>query len=624
MNITLKNYLNPRILFAIFYDINVAIFSFWLSVYLRYEISNFSIVHVPHIVSYFLINIVILFLSFSLNGLYRGVWRFCSIFDLVRLIRASTIGILLSFLVTYFIFNLRELPRSIYIIQFFSLIVGLGGGRFFYRYIKDYSPLGNYLKSTDPEVRNVLIIGAGRAGEKLLRDIYATPHIKLNVIGFIDDDSRKQKTIIHNKKVLGLTQELPEILSQYIIHKIFIAIPSASNSEIKKILSFLDGKNIEIKILPKLDQLLSKEVGISLLRNINIEDLLGRAQVELETDNLLDMISGKNVLVTGAGGSIGSELCTQILKYNPKELILVDYCELFMYELEHKLKLFSNSSVLITKILDIRDSNSIDSLFKTKKPDIIFHAAAYKHVPMMEKNPRQAISTNVEGTKIIAEAALRYKVERFIMISTDKAVNPTNVMGASKRIAEMIITDLSKRSIDTKFISVRFGNVLGSNGSVIPYFKKLINDRIDLPVTHPEMTRFFMSIPEASQLVLQAAAMGNGGEIFVLDMGSPVKIVDLAKEMIKLAGLELGKDINLVYTGLRPGEKMYEELFSIGESCINTSNKKINISLHRELLNDFTDNLNKLISSKSEDKLEILELIQNLVPEMKHEDYKKL
>lgn len=622
MKYLLQNLTNPRVLFAMLYDLFAAGASFWVSIYLRYEISNFDLRTLPDIKILFLINISVLLFSFLFSGLYKGVWRYCSIFDLIRVFKASLFGLLSAFIITYYIIGIQGLPRSVYFIQFFVLIVSLGGGRFLYRYFKDFSSFQHLFSHDDTIKKNVLIIGAGRAGEKLLRDIMSTPKMNLNVIGFVDDDLRKINSLIHNKKVLGTTSQIPKIMINQHFEKIFIAIPSASNIEIKRILSYFKKDSVEIKILPKLDQLLSKEVGISLLRNINIEDLLGREQVELETENLIDMLSEEVVLVTGAGGSIGSELCTQILKYNPKVLILVDYCELFMYELEQKLLIPGCKTKLIFKILDIRDESTVSSLFSTYNPQVIFHAAAYKHVPMMEKNPRQAINTNVIGTRIVAEASFNFKAKKFIMVSTDKAVNPTNIMGASKRIAEMIITELSIKSDFTKFISVRFGNVLGSNGSVIPYFKKLIDERTDLPITHPDMTRFFMSIPEASQLVLQAGAMGNGGEIFVLDMGNPVKIVDLAKEMIKLAGLELGKDINLIFTGLRPGEKMYEELFSEGESCSFTANKKINISHHRSLNDDFNKNLEKLTSSKSEDKLDILHLIQNLVPEMNHEDTK--
>jgi FlaA1/EpsC-like NDP-sugar epimerase len=366
-----------------------------------------------------------------------------------------------------------------------------------------------------------------------------------------------------------------------------------------------------------MDQLLSTQVEISLLRNLNIEDLLGREQVKLDTDHLAYMINNKVVLVTGAGGSIGSELCFQIAKFSPKTIILADYCELFMYELEMKFKDEFPEIHIIPKIIDIRDEKKVESVFNEYRPDLVFHAAAYKHVPMMELNPLEAIGTNVVGTKIVAEAALKYNVQKFVMISTDKAVNPTNVMGASKRIAEMVVAEISERSSHTHFISVRFGNVLGSNGSVIPLFRRQIEDRKDITVTHPDIIRYFMSIPEASQLVLQAASMGKGGEIFVLDMGEPVKIVDLAREMIRLAGLIEGRDIKIIFSGLRPGEKLYEELFSDQESYKSTHHGKIRIALQRALDLNFEKVLMKLITLEENSDL-VIYLIKELVPEFTH------
>lgn len=371
-----------------------------------------------------------------------------------------------------------------------------------------------------------------------------------------------------------------------------------------------------------MDQLLSNQVEISLLRNLKIEDLLGREQVKLDTAHLNAMINDKTILVTGAGGSIGSELCFQIAKFQPRLIVLADYCELFMYELELKFKATYPDVAYYPKIVDVRNAGKVDDLFDFYKPQIVFHAAAYKHVPMMEYNPIEAIETNVKGTKIIAEASLRHGVEKFIMISTDKAVNPTNVMGASKRIAEMVVTDISKIAQQsnalTKFISVRFGNVLGSNGSVIPLFTKQIEERRDVTVTHPDIIRYFMSIPEACQLVLQAGSMGQGGEIFVLDMGEPVKIVDLAREMIRLAGLVVDRDIKIVYSGLRPGEKLFEELFSDKESYELTHHGKIRRALYRKLEETFHVNLNRLLSLESAEPDTVVYLIKDLVPEFTH------
>lgn len=609
---------NPRIVFAFIYDLFVIASSFWFALFLRFETFDKQIVSYRLFDKVFWITLLVFAFSNIINGLYRGVWRFSSTFDLIRVIRSTTFGTLISVAYWSFTIRMEGIPRSLFPIQFLLLVVGLGGGRFIYRYLKDQTALRSALGGADEEIKNVLIVGAGRAGEKLVRDIYATPALKLKVVGFVDDDKYKKNALIQNIKVFGGVEEIPRLCSALGVDKIFIAIPSAEGSDIKRITSFCKETNAEIKILPKMDHLLSAQVEISLLRNLNIEDLLGREQVKLDLNHLSNMISGKTVLVTGAGGSIGSELCRQLTKFNPELIVLADYCELFMYELELEFKNDFDQTKIFPKIIDIRNAEKVDQLFTQFKPQIVFHAAAYKHVPMMEYNPMEAIGTNVVGTKIVAEAALRHSVERFVMISTDKAVNPTNVMGASKRIAEMVVADLAVKSNTTKFISVRFGNVLGSNGSVIPLFRKQIEARLDITVTHPDIIRYFMSIPEATQLVLQAGSMGNGGEIFVLDMGEPVKIVDLAKEMIRLAGLIEGRDLSIVFTGLRPGEKLYEELFSDEENYAHTAHGKIRIALQRKLDPDFHQKLNTLLNVESENSDTVIYLMKSLVPEFNH------
>ena len=617
-----NNFRNPRIVFAFIYDAAIAALSFWVSLAIRFE--TFDYRHYPtlFLAKFFILTELILLFSFFINGLYKGVWRFSSTHDLVRVIKASFIGVVLS-LVSCFLLNRMEgVPRSMFLIQFLLLVVGLGGGRFFYRLLKDRGAMRDMLGDEGQDVKNVLIVGAGRAGEKLVRDIYATPALKLNVIGFIDDDRFKRHGVIHNVKIFGGKEMIPKIVADFNVHKIFIAIPSSTGDEVKKIVKFCKETNAEIKILPRMDQLLSAQVEISLLRNIKIEDLLGREQVKLDTNHLNSMICNKVILVTGAGGSIGSELCFQIAKFQPRLIVMADFCELFMYELEMKFKDTFPEVAFYPKIIDVRNESKVDDLFELYRPQIVFHAAAYKHVPMMEYNPMEAIDTNVKGTKIIAEASARFGAEKFIMISTDKAVNPTNVMGASKRIAEMIVTDISNKAyqnkLSTKFISVRFGNVLGSNGSVIPLFTKQIEARKDVTVTHPDIIRYFMSIPEACQLVLQAGSMGAGGEIFVLDMGEPVKIVDLAKEMIRLAGLVLDRDIKIVYSGLRPGEKLFEELFSDKESYELTYHGKIRKALFRKLDESFDANLTRLLNLESAEPNTVIYLIKDLVPEFTH------
>lgn len=614
----LSNFRNPRVMLAFVYDLLVAGLSFWIALYLRFDTLNIPLTDNLAFNRFFFVAMLIQAASFILNGLYKGVWRFSSMHDLIRVVKASAIGVTFSLVACFFMTRLDGVPRSMFLIEFLLLVIGLGGGRFIYRFLKDQTSFRSVIGGNDNEIKNVLIIGAGRAGEKLLRDINATPALKLKVVGFLDDDKFKKNALIHNVKVVGGIELIPDMVKENNVNKIFIAIPSANGDDVKRIVSFCKETEAEIKILPKMDQLLSTQVGISLLRNLNIEDLLGREQVQLDTCHLSGMISNKVVMVTGAGGSIGSELCIQIAKFNPAMIVMADYCELFMYELEMRFKEEHPEIAFYPKILDIRNAEKVDNAFNEYRPQIVFHAAAYKHVPMMEQNPMEAVETNIKGTKILGEAALRYGAEKFIMISTDKAVNPTNVMGASKRIAEMVITDLSKKSEKTKFISVRFGNVLGSNGSVIPLFRKQIEDRKDITVTHPDIIRYFMSIPEACQLVLQAGSMGEGGEIFVLDMGAPVKIVDLAREMIRLAGMIEGKDIKIVFSGLRPGEKLYEELFSDKEAYELTHHGKIRKALFRTLDSNFHPDLNRLLTLESTEPDTIVYLIKTLVPEFTH------
>jgi FlaA1/EpsC-like NDP-sugar epimerase len=613
---------NPRILFAFTYDVAMVALTFWAALFLRLETLDHVVVNYRLFDIVFGVTLVVFSISFLLTGLYKGVWRFSSMHDLIRVVKSCILGTISSLIIWALVNRMEGIPRSLFLIQFFLLVVTLGGGRFVYRFLKDMTAMREVLGGADAEIKNVLIVGAGRAGEKLLRDINSTPALKLNVIGFVDDDKYKKNAVIHNVKIFGNCELIPKLVEEYKVDKVFIAIPSANSDEVKYIVKFCKETKAELKILPKMDQLLSTQVEISLLRNLKIEDLLGREQVQLDTEHLHKMITDKIILVTGAGGSIGSELCFQIAKFKPRLLVMADYCELFMYELEMKFKDAYPEVQFFPKIVDVRNITKVHELFQYYKPQIVFHAAAYKHVPMMEHNPSEAIETNVKGTKILAEAASKFNVEKFIMISTDKAVNPTNVMGASKRIAEMIIADTAKKAMNaglsTKFISVRFGNVLGSNGSVIPLFTKQIEERKDITVTHPDIIRYFMSIPEASQLVLQAGSMGQGGEIFVLDMGEPVKIVDLAGEMIRLAGLVQGKDINIVFSGLRPGEKLFEELFSDKENYKTTHHGKIRIALQRELDPNFKSMLDNLINLESASPDLIVYLIKCLVPEFTH------
>jgi FlaA1/EpsC-like NDP-sugar epimerase len=618
----ISDFKNPRIILAFLYDIVMSAIVFWISIAIRLETFNHQLNNNIGFIHFFYITMIIYAVTFISNGLYKGVWRFSSMHDLVRVVKASSIAVVISLVACFFMTRLIDVPRTMFIIQFFLLVVTLGGGRFIYRYLKDETSLKSVIGGQDTEIKNVLIVGAGRAGRSLLRDINATPALNLKIVAFVDDDKVKKNSLIQNIKVFGDTSLIPNLCKDLNVEKIFIAIPSASGEDVKKIVSYCNQTKAEIKILPKMNHLLSSQVAMSLLQNLKIEDLLGREQIQLDEEHLNSMITDKVIMVTGAGGSIGSELCMQIAKFNPKKIIMADYCELFMYELEMKFKENNPSITFYPKILDIRNSFKVEEAFKEFKPEIVFHAAAYKHVPMMEYNPLEAIETNVHGTKIVASMALKYEAAKFIMISTDKAVNPTNVMGASKRIAEMVITEISTRAKSegkkTKFMSVRFGNVLGSNGSVIPLFRKQIEERKDITVTHPDIIRYFMSIPEACQLVLQAGSMGEGGEIFVLDMGAPVKIVDLAKEMIRLAGLQEGKDINITFSGLRPGEKLFEELFADSESYELTMHGKIRKANFRCNDEQFCSKLDELLLINISDAKFIVQKIKGLVPEFEH------
>lgn len=618
MTALISSFKNPRILFAFVYDFCVVALAFWGAIFLRFDSFDIPLTNDLDFNRFFFAAMILHAVCFITSGLYQGVWRFSSMHDLLRVVKASAVATLLSVMTCFLMTRLQGVPRSLFLIHLLLLITGLGGGRFIYRFLKDYTFTWSQNTVSSDQIKNVLIVGAGRAGEKLLRDIHTTPSLGLNVVGFVDDNQLQRNALIHNKKVLGTVEDIPELVSTFAVDKIFIAIPSASGERVKRIVFYCKETSADIKILPKVDHLLSNQVELSLLRNLNIEDLLGRQQVQLDTKGLSEMIQNKRVMVTGAGGSIGSELSIQIAKFKPSVIVLVDSCELFMYELEMKFKEVFPGVAIVPKILDVRNEMKVRETFEEYRPNIVFHAAAYKHVPMMEHNPSEAIETNVKGTKIVGGLALEFNVEKFIFISTDKAVNPTNVMGASKRIAEMVLTDFSAKSTSTQFMSVRFGNVLGSNGSVIPLFRKQIESGKDLTVTDPEIVRYFMSIPEACQLVLQAGSLGAGGEIFVLDMGEPVKIVDLAREMIRLAGLKEGRDINIVFTGLRPGEKLYEELFSDCEACGPTMHSKINRAFFRPIdarLEEKVAQILRLGPSQSE---ALIYLIKDIVPEFEH------
>jgi len=486
--------------------------------------------------------------------LYHKVWAYASIGELVAIVKAVSLSIITTSVVQFLI-NGFSMYRRALVVTWLLHILFIGGSRFAWRVYRDRF----IVDQTDK--KRALIIGAGSAGAMIARQLkYEAQHSELCPVGFIDDDPDKQKLELYNLSVLGTSEDIPKVVKEERIDHIVIAMPSQTNGDLKRIIALCNETKAKVQILPKLEDIASGKVTIKALRSVDVEDVLGRPSVELDIQAIRQDIEGQTVLVTGAGGSIGSEITRQLMKFKPKQMLLLGHGEYSIYNIDMELKqLYKDQDIdIIPIIADVQDRSRIFEVVETYQPKFIYHAAAHKHVPLMEYNPHEAIKNNVIGTKNVAEAADHYHVDTFILVSTDKAVNPTNVMGATKRLAEMVVEDLGRKS-ETTFAAVRFGNVLGSRGSVIPLFKKQIEAGGPITVTHPDMTRYFMTIPEASRLVIQASTLADGGEVFVLDMGEPVKIVDLAKNLIKLSGLT-EDEIKINFSGIRPGEKMYEEL----------------------------------------------------------------
>ena len=565
------------------------------------------------------VEIVLMLISFGIFSVFKTVWEYTGIPEVQKLFLAllfekSTFGLL-----TYLFRDIGIIrnilmhgghvslyPRSVILISLALSIVFLGGIRGLFRIFSEKKK-GFMLDSRNNNKKNLLIIGAGDAGITILKEINRHRELNYRIIGFLDDDTAKIGMYIHNVKVLGEINKLPRIIEKYKIDEIIIAIPSAKPSLIKRIVDLTKGK-VKLKILPGLYELINGKVSISRVRPLKLEDFLGREPVKINLEEVKGFIKEKKVLITGAAGSIGSELSRQIDGLNPEKLILLDIKESELYMLYHELK--GKREIILG---DIRDKEKMEEIFKKYKPDIVFHSAAYKHVPLMEDFPEEAVKTNVFGTLNLVEISDRFGVESFVFISTDKAVNPTSIMGLTKRIGEIIVQEFSKRS-KTKFIIVRFGNVLGSNGSVIPLFKKQIEMGGPVTVTHPDMERYFMTIPEAVQLILQASSMGKGGEIFILDMGKPVKILDIAKSLIKIYGYEPDKDIKIVFTGIRPGEKLKEELWDDKENVKKSKHPKIFLVKEKnskDKIEGVLNKLEKLIKSKCI-KEEIYHILQYL------------
>ena len=542
-------------------------------------------------------------------GLYRGMWRFASMPDLLRIFKAVAAGVAISFALLFLWTRLHDIPRTVPLFYIILLVGLLSGPRFFYRWLKDFRlPLG--------VGQRVLVVGAGRAGEMLVRDLLRDPDHAYLPVGFVDDEPGKEGREIHGIRVLGKCDQIPRLVKELSVDAVILAIPSANSKQIRRLVELAEEAGVPVHTLPRIEDLMSGKVGVNELREVSIEDLLGRQPVSLDWDAIRTGLSRKRVMVTGAGGSIGSELCRQLARLEPDELILLENSEFNLYAIEMELGRDFPDLSLRARLCDVRDAGAVERAFARHRPEVVFHAAAYKHVPMLEYQVREAVCNNVQGTRVVAEAADRHACSEFVLISTDKAVNPANVMGTTKRVAEIFCQNLNARS-NTRFITVRFGNVLGSAGSVVPLFRKQIEAGGPVTVTHPEIERYFMTIPEACQLIMQASVMGKGGEIFVLDMGELVKIRYLAEQMIRLSGREPGEDIEIVYTGLRPGEKLYEELFHEQESLTGTGHEKILLARCRQVeWAELTNILGEITEACSRHDDEVLrQLLVRLVPE---------
>ena len=593
--------------------------SFLLAFYIRFDgilkgnmLNQYLPIYLENILVITLIKIGL----FHVFGLYRNLWRYASVEEVIQVVACSFAAN--AGLVTYMMMMQLRLPRSIYILVFILDTILIGGVRLSYRMTrglrKDLREQGIEGIFKRQNKKRIMIIGGGQAGAMVIKELRRHEGLHSKPVAIIDDNDTKLGAKIHGVPVLGDRYHIKKVAEAKKIDEIIIAIPSAYKNEIREILEEAGKTKCKLKIVPGIYELLDGQVSIKEIRDVEIDDLLGRDPIKVDLDEISGYLSGRVVLVTGGGGSIGAELCRQIAGFNPKQLLILDIYENNAYDIQNEL--LKNYPDLDLKVLiaSIRDRSRLDDIFKLYRPQVIFHAAAHKHVPLMEANPQEAIKNNIFGTKNVAECAHEYGAKRFVLISTDKAVNPTNIMGASKRVAEMIIQSIDSIS-KTEFVAVRFGNVLGSNGSVIPLFKKQIAQGGPVTVTDSEVTRYFMTIPEAVQLVIQAGSMARGGEIFVLDMGEPVRILDLARNLIRLSGFEPGTDISIDIVGLRPGEKLYEELLMEEEGLENTKHDKIFVGkpvftdlklLHREL-----DILLELLSDRPE---EIRDYMEKMVP----------
>ena len=564
-------------------------------------------------------------LVFGIMGQFRADWTYAGVRDLVSILIASWISVVVIYLPIVLFLHLpawtgklplmyfKLYPQGVVLLDFFATVFLVCTARLGFRlYMEELRPVS-------PEgLKRVLIIGAGHAAEVVIREIHRMRVGRYRVVGLVDDDPAKQRMSIHGTDVLGTTADIPALCEEYEVDEIIISIPSANQKELRRIIELCGGTKLNFQSLPSVGDLIDGSVTVSQIRPVDIEDLLGREAVELNTDAIGRFLNDRRILITGAGGSIGSEMCRQICHFRPEQLILVEQAETPLYDIQNELRETFPDIPLFACICDIEDRERVMAVWENFRPHVVVHAAAHKHVPLMEHNPCEAIKNNIFGTKNVADACCEHRVAEFVLISTDKAVNPSSVMGATKRVAEIYTQGLNGRdSCETQFKAVRFGNVLGSAGSVVPVFRKQIAAGGPVRVTHPEMQRYFMTIPEASQLVLQAAATGSGGQIFLLDMGEPVKIVDLARQMITLSGFRPDEDIDIVFTGVRPGEKLFEELRTEGENIEPTVHPKVNIWQSRPIQWDAVQAALETFDAARNafDRNKVVAALRNLVPE---------
>ena len=561
--------------------------------------------------------VIIKLIFLYLLDLYRGMWRYTGIHDMLNLLKANLLASAIIISIILILHHFQGFSRGVFAIDAMLSILFLSGFRLSIRLY--YTRFNNTnFKSPQSRTKKILIIGAGNMGEKLVREIQGNSRMNYNIVGFVDDNSIKLNQKIHGIQVLGFVGDLTKIVLRFEVDEIIIAITTASAEEMRRILNLCRELNLPFKTMPNMLEMIEGRLTMESIREVRYEDLLGRAQVRLDLSGIEAYLQDRIVMVTGGAGSIGSELCSQICRYRPKKLIIVDQNESGLYDIEIDLRVKFPHQEIFAVLVSIKQKKFLEKIFQDHQPTVIMHAAAYKHVPMMEFHPWEAVFTNVEGTHNLLELSHQFQVERFVLVSTDKAVRPTNIMGASKRVAELLTQAYAANHHQTRYMAVRFGNVVGSIGSVVPLFKKQIKRGGPVTVTHPEVTRYFMTIPEASSLILQAGALGQGGEIFILKMGVPVKITDMAKDIITLSGLQPEVDIKIEYTGLRPGEKLYEELITKGENIIATQHNDIMVLNNDEhnTLEEMNKHIIKLSNiAQQTDVLGLQKAFKAIVPE---------